>query len=107
MIQEFYGLDLDAFSLSPDLDFLFLSHVHEEAVAHLLYGLEQNEDIILIVGDIGTGKTLTMHRLITQISSAFIPVSINVTTMDFEQLLRLALLKIGCDAKSDASLAGE
>jgi len=105
MIQEFYGLELDAFSLSPDLDFLFLSHVHEEAVAHLLYGLEQNEDIILIVGDIGTGKTLALHRLITQISSAFKPVSINVTTMDFEQLLRLILLKLDFDAKADTPLA--
>jgi len=105
MIQEFYGLELDAFSLSPDLDFLFLSHVHEEAVAHLIYGLENNEDIILIVGDIGTGKTLALHRLITQVSNAFIPVSINVTTIDFEQFLTLVLLKLGHDPQAGASLA--
>lgn len=94
MFQEFYGLDKDAFSLSPDLDFLFLSSVHEEAIAHLAYGLEQKEDLILIAGDIGTGKTLALHRLLAQISQSVVPVSINVTTIGFEELLRLVLLKL-------------
>jgi len=105
MIHEFYGLELDPFSLSPDLEFLFLSEAHEEAVAHLLFGLEQNEGFILIVGDIGTGKTLALHRLITQVSKAFIPISINVTTIDFEQILRLVLLKLDIDPQADAPLA--
>jgi general secretion pathway protein A len=97
MIQKFYGLEQDAFSLSPDLDFLFMSRSHEEAVAHLLYGLEHNEDIILICGDIGTGKTLALHRLVEQISESFVPVLITVTTLDFGQLLRLILMKLGVD----------
>ena len=99
MISEFYGLDQDAFSLSPDLDFLFLSKSHEEAVAHLVYGLEQNEDIILLSGDIGTGKTLALHRLVDQVSNTIIPIMITVTTMDFEQLLRLVLMKLDVEAR--------
>jgi len=105
MIQEFYGLEQEAFSLSPDLEFLYLSRSHEEAVAHLAYGLEQNEDIILICGDIGTGKTLALHRLVEQVSRSFVPVMITVTTLDFEQLLRLVLMKLGVEIGGTAGTA--
>jgi general secretion pathway protein A len=106
MIQEYYGLTTDAFSLRPDLDFLFVSNAHEETLAHLAFGLEQNEDITLIVGDIGTGKTLALHRLLAQISKAFVPVYISVTQMDFEQLLLLIMMKLGAPVESGVGLAG-
>ncbi len=105
MIMEFYGLGQDAFSLSPDLDFLFLSNSHEEAVAHLVYGLEQNEDIILLCGDIGTGKTLALHRLVDQVSKSFIPVLITVTTLDYDQFLRLFLMKLGVEVEGHSGAA--
>lgn len=105
MIQEFYGLNTDAFSLRPDLDFLFISHAHEETLAHLAFGLEQNEDITLIVGDIGTGKTLALHRLLGQISKSFVPVYISVTQMDFEQLLQLIMMKLGVQVAPGQGLA--
>lgn len=95
MYQEYYGLRKDPFSLNPDLDFLYESSVHEEAIAHLVYGLEQKEDIIFIAGDIGTGKTLAIHRLLDQVSASVVTVSINVTTIGFEDLVRLVLLKLG------------
>lgn len=105
MIQKFYGLRADAFSLSPDLGFLFVSEAHEEAVAHLLYGLEQNEDVILIAGDIGTGKTLALQRLLGQLSNVYIPVTINVTTMGFDEFLRFILIKLGKRPDAAAGLA--
>lgn len=105
MFQDFYGLQRDPFSLSPDLGFLFLSSAHEEAIAHLVYGLEQKEEIITIIGDIGTGKTLAIHRLLDQISGSVIPVFLNVTTIGFGEMLRLALLKLGRDMEGQRSLA--
>ena len=94
MYLAFYGLEKDPFSLDPDLNFLFTSKAHEEAIAHLAYGLEQDEDITLITGDIGTGKTMALHRLLKHASGSFLPVLINVTTLDFEQFLRLVLHKL-------------
>lgn len=95
MYRKFYELDVDPFCLDPDLDFLFLSNAHEEAVSHIAYGLEQEETVILITGDIGTGKTLALHRVIGQLSAAFTPVVIGVTTIDFAQFMRLVMFKLG------------
>lgn len=95
MYRKFYELDADPFCLDPDLDFLFLSNAHEEAVSHIAYGLEQEETVILITGDIGTGKTLALHRVIGQLSAAFSPVVIGVTTIDFAQFMRLVMFKLG------------
>lgn len=98
MYRKFYELHSDPFCLDPDLDFLFLSRAHEEAVSHIAYGLEQDETVILITGDIGTGKTLAVHRVVGQLSAAFIPVVIGVTTIDFVQFMRLVMFKLGDDS---------
>lgn len=105
MIQDFFGFHTDPFSLRPDLEFRFQSTAHEEAVAHLVYGIEQNEDIILICGDIGTGKTLALHFLLEEISKSFLPVFINVTTLDFQEILRLVLRKMNVKVPQDGSAA--
>ncbi|MBU8869374.1 MAG: AAA family ATPase [Gemmatimonadales bacterium] len=104
MFKEFYGLQMDAFSMSPDLGFLFISNAHEEAIAHFAYGLEQHEDLILVVGDIGTGKTIALHRLLDQLSNNFVPVFINVTSLDFPEILHLVLMKLEEETGSDSSL---
>lgn len=105
MYRKFYELDADPFCLDPNLDFLYISHAHEEAVSHIAYGLEQEEAIILITGDIGTGKTVALHRVVAQLSGTFVPVMINVTTLDFLQFLRLVMFKLG-DADPAPDLSG-
>lgn len=105
MYRKFYELCADPFCLDPDLDFLFLSRAHEEAVSHIAYGLEQEETVILITGDIGTGKTLALHRVIGQLSAAFSAVVIGVTTIDFAQFMRLVMFKLG-DANPPHDVSG-
>jgi general secretion pathway protein A len=67
MYTEFYGLREKPFSLSPDPRFLFLSDSHREALAHLLYGIEQGEGFIAITGEVGTGKTTLCRTLLQRI----------------------------------------
>jgi general secretion pathway protein A len=67
MYTEFYGLREKPFSLSPDPRFLFLSESHREALAHLLYGIEQGEGFIAITGEVGTGKTTLCRTLLQRI----------------------------------------
>jgi general secretion pathway protein A len=57
MYTEFYGLGEKPFSLTPDPRYLFLSASHREALAHVLYGIEQGEGFICVTGEVGTGKT--------------------------------------------------
>lgn len=67
MYTAFYGLREKPFALSPDPRFLFLSEPHREALAHLLYGIEQGEGFIAITGEVGTGKTTLCRTLLRRL----------------------------------------
>ncbi|MBK7949966.1 MAG: AAA family ATPase [Deltaproteobacteria bacterium] len=76
MYTAFYGLREKPFALSPDPRFLYLAASHREALAHLLYGIEQGEGFISVTGEVGTGKTTLcrtlLERLEGQIELAFL-----------------------------------
>lgn len=91
MYLDYFGLRTDPFKLDPNLDFVYVSKSHEETLAHLVYGIEQGEDFVLITGKIGTGKTLALHFLLDQIVSSFKTAFVNVTTVSFLELLKLVL----------------
>ena len=68
MYTDFYGLREKPFALVPDPRYLFLASSHREALAHLLYGIEQDEGFIEVVGQIGTGKTMLCRTLLERLS---------------------------------------
>ena len=67
MYTAFYGLREKPFALSPDPRFLFLSQSHREALAHLLYGIDEGEGFIVITGEVGTGKTTLCRTLLQRL----------------------------------------
>jgi general secretion pathway protein A len=69
MYTAFYGLREKPFALSPNPRFLFLGESHREALAHLLYGIEQGEGFIAITGEVGTGKTTLCRTLLERLGS--------------------------------------
>jgi len=69
MYTGFYGLREKPFSLAPDPRYLFLSGSHREALAHLLYGIEEGEGFIEVIGQVGTGKTTLCRTLLERIGS--------------------------------------
>jgi len=69
MYTAFYGLREKPFVLSPDPRFLFLADSHREALAHLLYGLEQGEGFIVVSGEVGTGKTTICRSLLERLGA--------------------------------------
>ena len=69
MYTAFYGLREKPFSLTPNPRFLYLTDAHKEALAHLLYGLEEGEGFIVLSGEVGTGKTTLCRSLLERIES--------------------------------------
>ena len=69
MYTAFYGLREKPFSLTPNPRFLYLTDAHKEALAHLLYGLEEGEGFIVLSGEVGTGKTTLCRSLLERIEA--------------------------------------
>ena len=59
-----FGLPEAPFSLAPDPRFLYLSPGHEEALAHLRWGLAQAGAFVVLTGEVGTGKSTVLAALL-------------------------------------------
>ncbi len=66
MYHEFFGLKEPAFSIAVNPRYLFMSDQHREALAHLLFGI-QNGGFVMLTGEVGTGKTTIIRCLLEQL----------------------------------------
>jgi general secretion pathway protein A len=64
MYEPFFGLENAPFGLTPDPRFLFRSKGHHDILATLLYGVTSGKGIMLLIGDVGTGKTTLCRALL-------------------------------------------
>ncbi len=67
MYEPFFGLDRSPFGLTPDPRFLFRSRVHHEILSLLLYGVTTGKGVMLLLGDVGTGKTTLCRALLREL----------------------------------------
>lgn len=67
MYKAHFGLTEKPFNLTPNPRFLYLSQTHQEALAHLRYGLENRVGFIAVTGEVGTGKTTILRSLLNQL----------------------------------------
>jgi general secretion pathway protein A len=63
----FYGLKEKPFNPTPDPKFLYLTPGHREALAQLLYGVQERKGFIVLTGEMGTGKTTLLQALLQQL----------------------------------------
>ena len=61
MYLSFYGLKKQPFHVTPDPEFLYLSPSHKEALAAIIYGIEERKGFIAITGAVGVGKTTILR----------------------------------------------
>lgn len=69
MYNDFYRLRENPFNVTSDPDFFFSSRSHSEGLTMLCYGIEQRKGIMVVTGEVGTGKT-TLLRKILRLSDA-------------------------------------
>lgn len=90
MYKDFYGFRENAFNITSDPAFYFESAGHQEAYAHLLYGIKQRKGILSLTGEVGTGKTtlcrILLNKIDRDIRTAFI------LNPNFSQLQLLQLI---------------
>jgi general secretion pathway protein A len=64
MYQKFFGLRESPFNVNPDPRYLFMTRQIQEALAGLTYGIQNRKGFILLTGEVGTGKTTLLNRLL-------------------------------------------
>ncbi len=95
MYLEHFNLSVSPFGISPRLDFLYKSGAFEEGMAHLLYGLESREALVMITGAIGTGKTMAIQSFLSSLGDGYVSALVTNTTVDGRELLKLILDDLG------------
>jgi type II secretory pathway predicted ATPase ExeA len=64
MYKSFFGLKENPFNVNPDPRYLFLTKETEEALSGLMYGVQNRKGFITLTGEVGTGKTTLINRLL-------------------------------------------
>jgi general secretion pathway protein A len=96
--ERYYKLTGIPFQLTPDRRFFFSSSGHARAIAHLVYGLSQEEGFIVITGEVGAGKTTLVEHLWSQLDpNTYVTARIVTTQVSGDDLLRLILANFGLD----------
>ena len=94
MYLSHFGLNKMPFDISPDPSFFWLGEKHKEALSHLKYGILADKRFLVLTGDVGTGKTALIKRLIKMIDVAAIVVTIpdpDMSRLDFYNFLAYEL----------------
>ena len=90
MYENYYNLNAMPFQITTDPRFLWLGEKHSEALATLKYGIMENKGFLLLTGDVGTGKTALINRLVKIIDVAAIVAKIpdpGLNSLDFFNFL--------------------
>jgi general secretion pathway protein A len=102
MYKDFFGLRVAPFNVNPDPRFLCMTQGVREALASLSYGIYNRKGIVLLTGEVGTGKTTVINKLLewlhrVHFSTAFI-VNPRLTVTDFFDVM-MADFGIACESR--------
>src|SRR5262245_46938085 len=95
MYTNYFGFREKPFSITPDPRFFYTNPCYQEAYASLLYGIYERRGFIVLTGEIGTGKTTLLRRLMENMESHIRFVFFYNTTLAFEEILNFICQELG------------
>jgi general secretion pathway protein A len=95
MYNSYFGFRESPFSVTPDPRFFYTNPVYLEAYAALRYGIEAKKGFIVITGEVGTGKTTLLRKLMRNLEDSVHSVFIFNTHLSFVELLQTTLHDLG------------
>lgn len=88
---RFYGLARDPFGATPDPDFLYLTHGHREALAQLVYAIQERKGFMLLTAEVGTGKTTLLQALRRELDANTAVAYVSNSMLPFQAILEYML----------------
>ena len=105
MYNPFYKFKENPFNNTSDPEFFFASSRHNEAFSHLLYGIQNRTGILVITGEIGTGKTTLCRTLLNRLDHTVKTALILNPYFSDIQLLQLIIKDLGISGQLRNKLA--
>jgi general secretion pathway protein A len=105
--KKFFELRANPFSVSPDPRYLFLTRHMQEALDCLTYGVQSRKGFILLSGEVGTGKTTLVNKLLELLHEQQVPTAfIFNSRLDVPTFLNYMMQDFGipCDAKTKSKV---
>ena len=98
MYLKFFGFTKEPFNITPDPEFLYLSRDHKEALAAVIYGVEQHKGFVVLTGEVGVGKTTILRSYLDLVDrEKLLPLYLFNPNLSFENLLRTVLRELGSE----------
>jgi general secretion pathway protein A len=105
MDLAFFGLQEPPFNPTPNPRFLHLTPAHREALAQLLYGVQEKKGFILLTGEVGTGKTTLLQALLLRLDETTAVAFVTNSMLGFDGILEYMLEDLGIAKPGEASAA--
>jgi type II secretory pathway predicted ATPase ExeA len=103
MYASYFGCREQPFRITPDPRFFYANGGYEEAYANLLYGIRQRKGFIVLTGEVGTGKTTLLRRLMDELDKSVHFVFFYNTKLTFEEMLDFICQDFGLSVVPQAS----
>ncbi len=105
MYLSYYGLKKQPFHITPDPEFLYLSPSHKEALAAIVYGIEEKKGFVAITGAVGVGKTTILRSYLEKAERQHLKiVYVFNSRVTFKGLLKTIYNELGLALESDDAL---
>ena len=104
--EQFFGLDAPPFSLAPNPRYLFESASHAAALEQLASAIGRREPLIVMTGEIGTGKTLLCRTVLQRLDRKTFVSVINNPLLERDDLLKQMLQDFGVMSTDRATVPG-
>ena len=101
MYDSYFGFREAPFSVTPNYRFFYANPVYQEALATLRYGIEAKKGLIVITGEVGTGKTTLLRKSMRNLEATIRSVFIFNPHHSFAGLLRVVLRDLGIATKKE------
>ena len=102
MYLDFYGFTEPPFSTTPEPKFLYRTAGHREALAHLIYGVQDDKGFTMLTGAIGTGKTMLLNALLGALAPEVGVAFVSNSMLRFESLLEYIVQEFGIAKPGDS-----
>lgn len=95
MYIDHFNLTDYPFRITPDTEYLYMSPAHSRAKAYMEYAIFNREGFVVITGEIGSGKTTLIKKLLSEIDESIIVAKIFQTQLNEVEFLQSVLVEFG------------